>query len=212
MKDDPMIRTACVIFLVIFLFLLSLATLLCASECQYGSVHAWFRTSEGAWQNATAHPLLRRGETFEVKITVTISTDLNVMYLKLHEFGTPVYEVITGPTMMEQLLEQRNPSLSEQSWTYQWKIRVRENTSWVNAYGPLEVYVQFNKNDADTSRVNFDIITAYILDELSEEYLPETDLNYSKEQPPSSRATSESIAVILVGFALAVVLRMTLKK
>jgi sarcinarray family protein len=212
MKDDSMIRTACVIFLVTFLFLLSLAALLCASECQYGSVHAWFRTSEGAWQNATAHPLLRRGETFEVKITVTISTDLNVMYLKLHEFGTPVYEVITGPTMIEQLLEQRNPSLIEHSWTYQWKIRVRENTSWVNAYGPLEVYVQFNKNDSDTSRVNFDIITAYILDELSEEYLPETDLNSSKEQPTSSRAASDSIAVILVGFALAVVLRMNRKK
>ena len=204
-----MMQTVRVVFLISFLFLLFLTPRLCASECRYGSVHAWFRTSDGAWENATAHPMLKRGESFEVKIAVTISTDLNVMYLKLHEIGTPVYEVVTGPTMMEQLLEQWITPLSEKSWTYLWKIKVRENTSWVSGYGPLEVYVQFNKNDTDTSWVNFDIITAYILDELSEEYNPETDLDSSIEQSRPPRATSNIIAVLLVGFTIAVMLQVS---
>jgi len=156
--------------------------------------------------------MLKRGETFEVKITMTISTDLKVVYLKLHEFGTPVYEVVTGPTMMEQLLQQWIIPFSEKSWTYLWKIKVRENTSWVNGYAPLEVYVQFNKNDTDTSWVNFDIITAYILDELSEEYILEINLDSSKEQPRPPRATSNSIAVLLLGFTIAVMLRVSRKK
>ncbi|MFA5101611.1 MAG: sarcinarray family MAST domain-containing protein [Candidatus Thermoplasmatota archaeon] len=207
-----MIRTVGIVFLISFLSLLVLTPLLSTSECPYGSVHAWFRTSDGAWEKATAHPRLKRGETFEVKIIVTISTDLNVVYLKLHEFGTPVYEVVTGPTMMEQLLEQWVSPFSEQSWIYLWKIKVRENTSWVNGYGPLEVYVQFNKNDMETSRVNFDIITAYILDEFSEECLPAADMDSSEEQPRPRHATSNIVTVILVGFVIAVVLRMNLKK
>lgn len=207
-----MMQPVRVVFLISFLCLLLLTPLLCASECRYGSVHAWVRISDGAWENATAYPMLKRGETFEVKITMTISTDLKVVYLKLHEFGTPVYEVVTGPTMMEQLLQQWIIPFSEKSWTYLWKIKVRENTSWVNGYAPLEVYVQFNKNDTDTSWVNFDIITAYILDELSEEYILEINLDSSKEQPRPPRATSNSIAVLLLGFTIAVMLRVSRKK
>jgi hypothetical protein len=44
-------------------------------------------------------------------------------------------------------------------------MQVRSNTTWVNGYAPLEVFVQFNKNDTDEMRISFDVITAFILDQ-----------------------------------------------
>ena len=142
-----MIRTMVVVYFIVLLFLTHMILVHTAGECNYGSVHAWFRTSDGEWENATAHPWLKRGESFEIKTVVTAKADLQVFFVKLHEFGTPVFEVVEGPTMMEQLLECRQNILSDQTFTYVWKMRVRSDTTWVNGYGPLEVFVQFNKND-----------------------------------------------------------------
>jgi sarcinarray family protein len=189
----------------ISLLLLSLtAPLHRAGECPYGSVHAWLRTSDGEWENATAHPILKRGESFEIKINVSIKTDLRVVYLTLHEFGTPVFEVITGPSTVEQLLEHWGSIQSYQSWSYLWKMRVRANTSWVNGYSPLEVYVQFTKNDADDSSVTFDILNAFIVNELWEHYSAETDNeNFSSQRKDPPRLSDSSIIGVIIIFFLA---------
>ena len=177
-----MIKTMIVWCLIGLLFIINTIPVLTAVECSYGSVHAWFRTSDGEWENATAHPLLKRGESFEIKTVVTIKTVIQVFFLKLHEFGTPVFEVLEGPTAMEQLLECRQNILPDQTFTYAWKMRVRSDTTWVNGYGPLEVFAQFNKNDTTEYRVGFDVITAYIVDELWEGYLKENiSENHSSE-------------------------------
>ena len=177
-----MIKTMIVWCLIGLLFIINTIPVLTAVECSYGSVHAWFRTSDGEWENATAHPLLKRGESFEIKTVVTIKTVIQVFFLKLHEFGTPVFEVLEGPIAMEQLLECRQNILSNQTFTYVWKMRVISDTTWVNGYGPLEVFAQFHKNDTDEYRVNFDVITAFIVDELWEGYLQENiSENHSSE-------------------------------
>lgn len=177
-----MIKTMIVWSLIGLLFIINTIPVLTAADCSYGSVHAWFRTSDGEWENATAHPLLKRGESFEIKTVVTAKTDLKVFFLKLHEFGTPVFEVLEGPTAMEQLLEYQQNILPDQTFTYAWKMRVRSDTIWVNGYGPLEVFAQFNKNDTTEYRVGFDVITAYIVDELWEGYLKENiSENHSSE-------------------------------
>ena len=177
-----MIKTMVVWCLIGLLFIINTIPVLTAAECNYGSVYAWFRTSDSEWENATAHPLLKRGESFEIKIVVTAKTDLQVFFIKLHEFGTPVFEVVKGPTMMEQLLECRQNILSDQTFSYAWKMRVRADTTWVNGYGPLEVFVQFNKNDIAEYRVGFDVITAFIVDELWEGYIQENiSENHSSE-------------------------------
>jgi sarcinarray family protein len=177
-----MIKTMVEWCLIGLLFIINTIPVLIAGECSYGSVHAWFRTSDGEWENATAHPWLKRGESFEIKTVVTAKADLQVFFLKLHEFGTPVFEVVKGPTMMEQLLECRQKISSDQTFTYVWKMRVRSDTTWVNGYGPLEVFAQFHKNDTDEYRVNFDVITAFIVDELWEGYLQENiSENHSSE-------------------------------
>lgn len=172
MKKDNMIKAMSIISVICFLFFISTIPVHTASECKYGSVQAWFQASDGTWMNATAHPLLKRGEPFNIKITITPATNLQVFFLELHEFGTPVYEVVDGPTAVEQLLECWMPNKSNQSFPYLWKIKVRENTTWVNGYAPLEVFAQFNKNDTDENRINFDVITAFITDEVWENFTP----------------------------------------
>ena len=207
-----MIRYLSTTFFIGLLILSSTAPIHCAGECPYGSVHAWIRTSDGEWENATAHPMLTRGESFEIKIRVGIKTDLRVVYLTLHEFGTPVYEVITGPSTMEQLLEQWGPTHPDQSWIYVWKMRVRANTSWVNGYSPLEVCVQFTKNDADDSSVTFDILNAFIVDELWEHYSGETgNENFSSQRKDPPRLSDASIIGILFIFFLAGIYLRTLR-
>jgi sarcinarray family protein len=209
MKDDTMMRVCGIISFIGLLLIVFAIPIHSASECRYGSVHAWFRPSGGEWENATAHPLLKRGESFEIKIIVIIKTVLQVVYVKLHEFGSPVYEVITGPTIMEKPLEHWEPNLSNQSLTYIWKMRVRVNTSWVNGYGPLEVYVQFNKNDTDESWINFDVITAFIVDELWEKYSQGTvNKNFSSKQGFQPKPSSSSIiGMIIILFLVGVFLR-----
>jgi len=160
-----MIRTMGVAILIGVLFVSSLVPVCIAGETAYGSVHAWFRASDGMWENATVHPLLRRGEPFDIKIVVTTKTDLKAFFLKLHEIGTPVYEVVEGPTAMEKLFENRQTMISNQFFSYLWKIRIKADTTWVNGYAPLELFVQFNKNDTDESSVNFDVINAFIIDQ-----------------------------------------------
>jgi sarcinarray family protein len=162
-----------VVSCIVLFFLFPLILVSTASECSFGSVHAWFRSSDGEWENATAHPLLKRGEAFEIKIVLATKTDLQVFFLELHEFGTPVYEVLFGPTAMEQLLECRQKILSNQTFSYVWEMQVRLDTTWVNGYAPLEVFTQFNKNDTAEHRISFDVITAFINDDLWEQYAQE---------------------------------------
>jgi sarcinarray family protein len=136
-----------------------------AGECCYGVVHAWFRYQDRGWENATAHPCLSRGDVFVIHVEVVATMSLQMFFVKLHEFGTPVFEVLTGSTQMEQLLECRQQITAGQRFSYQWTIRVRPETSWVSGYAPLEVFVQFNINDSAACQVDFDVVTAYILDE-----------------------------------------------
>jgi sarcinarray family protein len=204
-----MIRPFGMVFFISLLVLFSAVPTSSAGECAYGSVDAWFRTSNTDWENATAHPILKRGESFEMKILVRIKTDLRVVYVTLHEFGTPVFEVITGPSTMEQLLEHWGLTDSDQPMIYVWKMRVRVNTTWVNAYSPLELFVQFTKDDDDDSSVSFDVMNAFVIDELWENYSQEPpNESNSSQRKDALRLSSVSITTgIIIVFFIGVFLR-----
>jgi sarcinarray family protein len=209
-----MIRKSKIVLFIILSINILVTPLTQAGGCAYGSVQAWFRTTEGVWVNATAHPSLHRGESFEIKVRVNIATDLRVVYLKLHEFGTPVYEGITGPSTMEQFLENWELTMSNQSWTSVWNMRVKANTSWVNGSSPLELYVQFTKNDYDDASVMFDILNAFIVDSLWENYSPKPNLDdVSLKNRDTPRLSNPSfIGVVIVVFLSGVLLWSKRKK
>jgi sarcinarray family protein len=206
-------KNCSIIVLISLLIFLCITPIHHAGECTYGSVEAWFRTVAGPWENATAHPVLSRGEYFEIKINVSIKTDLRVVYIKLHEFGTSVYEVIMGPSIMEQLLELWKPTQSHPSWTYSWTMRVKTNTSWINGNSPLELYVQFTKNDNDDASVTFDVINALIIDSLREpnsSLIPVTNVSLPKND--SHRLTSLSSYEIMLVVILVNILVIMIRK
>ena len=183
----------CIIFLV---FLLT-STVVSAGDCPYGSLHVLFRKPGETWQNATAHPRLKRGEEFEIQITLTVKKNLSVVFLKLHEFGTPVYMVSEGPTPIEKILECGHSVKTNQTFTYLWKIRVRPTTSWVNGWGPLEVFAQFNMNDTDVCTINFDALNAYIIENTRE---PSAQNN--SNIPPNSLRTYSGNSIIYCGIII----------
>jgi sarcinarray family protein len=193
-----------------FIVFLSLVILLSitpnhrAGECRYGSVQAWFRTANEPWENATVHPVLSRGESFEIKVNLSIKTDLRVVYIKLHEFGTSVYEVITGPSRMEQLFELWKPDPSHQPKMYIWTMQVKTNTSWINGNSPLELYVQFTKNDNDDATITFDILNAFVIDAPPEAHsseLPNETVSSHKNDAyrlPSLSTVASLLVVIVI--------------
>ena len=160
-----MMRKELCLFAVVVFCLCCLSSCVSAGECRYGAVQAWF-VQPGKVMNATAHPPLRRGEVFTVRTVVTLSSSLEVVFVKLHEFGTPVYEVLAGPCVLEQLFECRDDLLPNQTFSYQWTLRVLPDTTWVNGNAPLEVFVQFNRNEAESCVVSFDVVNAYILPQI----------------------------------------------
>lgn len=168
---EYMRKTGIASFILIFsLFLLTVfLPVTTAGGCDYGSLYAWFRKDGNEWQNATVHPTLKLGEEFEIKVTATAKKDLAGMSLQIDEFGTPVFEVVDGPSVVGEWIDWINLKTND-TFTYIWKIRVRTNTTWVEGYAPLEVFSQFDKEYDQNCKVSFDVITAYILDELWDGY------------------------------------------
>jgi sarcinarray family protein len=158
---DRMRRSAWIYATVLFMIPL-IVPVTGAGDCRYGSIHAWFQGSAGGWQNATAHPMLRPGQAFQIKITVMMTRTCRMFFLKLHEFGTPVYEVLTGPMRLEELFKHQGGIQRNESYTYTWTLRVRPATTWTQASAPLEVFAQFNDNDSESCEIDFDVINAYI--------------------------------------------------
>jgi len=206
MKNDTMSNLIRIFFLLSLLGILCVSSIGSPSECDYGSAQAWFRLSDGPWENATAHPVLKRGEPFEIKLIITVKTELQQFFVKLHEFGTPVYEVINGPMRMEQLLEYKQVTAGR-CFTYTWRMKVRSQTTWVNGFAPLEVFVQFNKNDTDEMRISFDVITAFILDQQWEQdqYYNGTESMLSSEvkqnSPPYILFGVFTVILVIIGIS-----------
>jgi sarcinarray family protein len=179
-----------------------------AGDCEYGLVHAQVQTPQGVWVNATAHLLLHPGEQFRLAVTVTLKTSLSALFLKLHEFGTPVYEVVEGPTEMEQILSYQNPIHAGQAFTLIWNLTVLSNTSWIEGYAPLEIFVQFNKNDAHEDMVSFDAVIAYITQDEKGKMTKDTSLldnqknDVNKKECSTIFSTIPVLCVFLADFTL----------
>jgi sarcinarray family protein len=203
-----MIRVVCFFTIMGVLWSIAIIPGCSAGSCAFGSAYAWFKASGDTWLHATVHPMLRRGEPFEIQVVVTSRSDLGMVFVKLHEFGTPVYEVLEGPTAMEQILNCQELTVANQSVSYSWTMKVRDDTSWVNGYAPLEVYVQFTNNDTSVSWVDFDVIVAFIIDEpwvnTSDEHIQD---DYSSTETSRSLPSVGNAETLLISVMFIIVLR-----
>jgi len=199
-------RNTTYIIILIFITILSNSFLLTATagECEYGSFYAWFRKDDGEWQNATAHPTLKLGEEFEVKATITAKEDILVTTIQLYEFGTPVFEVLDGPSNVGEYLDCGHNLKTNDSFSYTWTLRVKPNTTWMEGYAPLEVFSQFSKDHDHNCKISFDVIAAYIVDELWGGYVD--DGNNGDDQVENNVDSTPGFEIILAMVAIALFL------
>lgn len=141
--------------------LLAFASCASAGSCPFGSCHAWVRIGDTSWSPSTVYPRLHPGETFEVLLMFNPSVPLTGFFCQLYEFGTPVYEVIDGPSRINTIVSygKTSPGIN---YSYLWKVRVPPDTRWVNGTAPLEVFTQFSQSDTDRKTVSFDVLYAFI--------------------------------------------------
>lgn len=110
---------------------------------------------------ATQHLHLKPGDLIEIFVKIRTSLRLSCVFVKLHEFGTPVYEVMQGPSAIDELLSQVHPQQNT-NISYYWRLRVQPRTVWTNGTAPLEVFTQFTDCDGKIQVISFDVFNAYI--------------------------------------------------
>lgn len=158
---------------------------------KYGEVEAWFKKTDGEWQNATATPTLKIGEPFWIKINMTAEENAALAY-RLKEPGeTKAFEVIEGPS---KLGEAGHLGWKDANWsnTYQWKLKTTGNWSYGNA--PLNILVKFtikDYGDLYDDRVRFSIVNAYISSEEWEGSETETVEDYQENTKGKLNQNSE---------------------
>ena len=189
------------IVLIASFFLISISNCT-AAENEFGIVYAWFNEEPATVEGM----ILKINEPFTVKATIESMIDGNI-YVLLSEPGvTTAYEVIEGPSKMDEYIDNMK---IESGWktTYVWKLK--PNGDWTNGNAPINLFVQFNKAHDDVRKIRFTIANPYILDEHYSGPAPTrttTDPS-STNQPPSQGSPGFGVAGALLGILLAVVYR-----
>jgi len=197
-------------FLLIPLFLLFFSTLqnVSAGECEYGTINAGFSKDGATWQNATVnHINYSCGEPFFVKATIKPKIDLISIDIKIWETGESnkqdsTFELLEGPNCFFTYFD-IYPVNKNDVFTYFWKFRVKPDTDWVNGNAPLNLHVQFDKNDNDNKDITFTIVNMYIQDVMWEGYIENHDdqsLGQNMPEKNNSPGYEFFLLIILIFF------------
>ncbi|MCK4937516.1 MAG: sarcinarray family MAST domain-containing protein [Methanosarcinales archaeon] len=180
--------------------------LICISNCtaaenEFGIVTAWSNDEPATVEGM----VLKINEPFTVKATIESKIDGNI-YVLLSEPGvTTAYEVIEGPSEIDEFIDNMN---IESGWktTYIWKLK--PNGDWTNGNAPINLFVQFNKAHDDVQKIRFTVANPQILDEqYSGFYIIPTADPSSTNQTPSQGSSGFGVVSALLGILLAVVYR-----
>jgi len=215
-----------IFYLIIILFILTIYFPTAnASECEYGTMKAWFSKDGSTWQNATVENVTcRRGEPFFIKTTVKPSNDLLSIDIKIWETGennaeNSTYELLEGPNCYFRFID-IYPVLINNSYTYIWKLQVKPDTEWVNGNSPLNIYTQFDKTDKDNEGIYFTIANLFIEDNLWSNYTENSnDSNDSdslaitnSELPTQNTIKTHDFKITLILFAVLLIICWKQKK
>ena len=143
-----------------------------AGECTYGTLKAWFSKDCIIWENATVHiAKIKHGEPFYIKAESTTKINVKAMSLELWETGeenpkSSSFELLEGPECFFHFLPIYQIPKNTIS-TYIWKFRVKQNTTWAGT-APLNIQVNYNKNDYDDDAIYFTVVNVEIQKEIWE--------------------------------------------
>ncbi|MDW7777364.1 MAG: sarcinarray family MAST domain-containing protein, partial [Methanosarcinales archaeon] len=184
-------------FVLIFSLFLVFSPNSLAAENEYGSVYAWFNDESATVEGYK----LKVNEPFEVIIDIESKIDGNV-YVQLYEPGvTTAYEVIDGPSKIEEWID--NPKI-QSGWkkTYRWTLK--PDGGWTGGNAPINIMVSFSK-EGTQQPIEFTIANPYILDEQYSGPAPThtpTDPSSTDQPPGSNGLPGFEVVGALLGISL----------
>ena len=143
-------------------------------RCAYGTFDAWFSLDGVHWYNTTLEDIeLTRGEPFFVKTVMRTSEPfvrVGMMFTEPGEYTSldSTFEIINGPTSMFDPFIYGVIEEPYHSFEHIWMFQVKNQTEWVQATAPLNVFVQFDHKEQDawsSEEISFTVVYPFILDE-----------------------------------------------
>jgi len=198
--------------IMIFLILFSIPHIR-AAECEYGSVEAFFSKDGENWQKATVqNSTLKRGEAFFIKAYIRSKINLSSIDIKIWETGenskfNSTFKLIEGFDCFFSFYD-IYPIKKDDNLTYIWQFNVKHNTKWFNGNAPLNLFVQFDKNEEVNEQVSFTIVNFFIKKdvfhnnsdlEIKEE---NSDINYDKTNYKSAFLGLFSFLILILVIAV----------
>jgi hypothetical protein len=138
--------------------------------CEYGEFDVWMSLNNESWMNTTVTNIsLQCGQPFFVKAKMKPSQDHIWLAMYLFEPGTSTVEqqsftVLDGPCGMNEGCD-LGEVMSEENKTVWWKLKVKDDPSWVGGFTPLSITGFFQKKvyeSWDTKDISFSIARIYL--------------------------------------------------
>ncbi|MCG7848308.1 MAG: sarcinarray family MAST domain-containing protein [ANME-2 cluster archaeon] len=183
---------------IIFTLLMSFTHIACAEpvENDFGIVNAWYNGQEAMVENIN----LKIGEPAEITVSIISKIDCNV-YLELtNPLVTKPYEIISGPSEFNELIQNRG---IKSGWSKNYTWIIKPNDKWVNGNAPINIFVEFSDR-GDDRHEEFTIVNPYILNEQYSGPAPTTTDPSSTDQPPSQGSPGFGVVGALMGIMLVV--------
>ena len=151
-----MIRRIFIPCFLVFFIGCSLSQAYESPSCLYGTLDAWISFDGTTWHNTTYdHAEFDRGEPFFIKTVITttepqIHVSMNFFEVGVFEASDATFEVVEGIVTgvvnqgCDQIYSLGIVNIST-IFEHKWKVKVRENATWVNGTTPLNIITFFNK-------------------------------------------------------------------
>lgn len=208
--------------LVLFLLILccsgAVVDCVCAGECNFGTLSAWYSKDAVFWENATVrHSIVQRGEPFFIRAVLRAKTDVVAISLRLWETGeqnttASSFELLEGPDCFFRfyplyLVPQNSTRV------FEWKFRVKPECCWLGT-APLNILAQFNKDEEVAEQIFFTIANIQIQETLWESYgdITVSSADLKQRGVPLFLWLGAAVFLVCVVFVLVVVRKQFLKR
>nr|WP_048185762.1 sarcinarray family MAST domain-containing protein [Methanosarcina siciliae] len=173
------------IFSALLIFLLTSSVTL--AESQYGSMDVYYN-NKLLPGNEVAKPVLKIGEPFNIKISLTVNQKSDV-YASLSCMEKSSFEIIDGPTLRIGDYSKANILEANSTIEYEWLVKPTER--WAGGSLPLDIYYEIYEHGSPEPLVDGGFTVAYCT--ISNEYY-EGEPPTSEEQPVSETEPSSTSA------------------
>lgn len=158
------------VFIICSTMYFSDGTIAATPSCPYGTFDVWMSLDNESWMNTTVTNIsLQCGQPFFVKAMMKPSQDYMWLALYLFEPGTSTVEqksftVVDGPCGINDGCD-LGEVMADETKTVWWKLKVKDDPSWVGGFTPLSITGFFQKKvfgSWETEDISFSIARIYL--------------------------------------------------